>query len=103
MLGTELHPDYQKEKDRLDYTKEIIDQILGATEQNKDQYKGNIKDAFVELDWVDSSLSYINILTNTKFLEMNERDYRHLKRIEKKPYFARIDFQLADESKSDTF
>jgi DNA helicase-2/ATP-dependent DNA helicase PcrA len=102
-MSIQKHPDYKKELERLEYTKEIIDAILNTTGQNKDTYKGNIKDAFVNLDWVDSSLSYINILTNTKFLEMSERNYEHLIRIEKKPYFARIDFQLNDQKKTDTF
>ncbi|MFC7062930.1 RNA polymerase recycling motor HelD [Halobacillus seohaensis] len=90
---TKDHPDYNVELKRLEYTKEYIQNILLASEGKQGKYKDNIKDAFVNLDHLDSSLSYINILINAKFYEMTSSDLEHLKRVENKPYFARIDFQ----------
>jgi DNA helicase IV len=46
-----------------------------------------------DLDYLDSSLRYVNILTNAKFLEMTERDFHNLKNVRQKPYFCRIDFE----------
>lgn len=93
LMSINNHPDKKEETQRLDYTKEYIDQVIGATDENKEKYKGNIKQAMEDLDYLDSSLSYINILTNAKFLEMSEKDYHNLERIKDKPYFCRIDFK----------
>ncbi|MFC7321560.1 RNA polymerase recycling motor HelD [Halobacillus campisalis] len=87
------HPDYQQEVQRLNYTKDYIVKILEASEHMQESYKDNIKDAFVNLDYLDSSLSYINILVNAKFFEMTSSELDHLKRVASKPYFGRIDFQ----------
>ncbi|MBO8172475.1 MAG: AAA family ATPase [Bacillaceae bacterium] len=92
-MSVKDHPDYQEEIKRLHNTQKYIELVIKSSEQNKDVYKGNIKQAFEELDFLDSSQSYINILTNSRFLEMSERDIHNLKNIQDKPYFARIDFQ----------
>ncbi|ABR47221.1 superfamily I DNA helicase [Alkaliphilus metalliredigens QYMF] len=87
------HRDYNKEVERLAYTKEYIKETLNATAEYRDLYKDNIKDAMVNLDYLDSSQSYISVLINTKFIEMADRNFDNLKRIKDKPYFARIDFK----------
>lgn len=92
------HPDYSMEKTRLQETKDYIYKILHSTDDQKEMYKGNIKQAMIDLDHLDSSLSYINILTNAKFLEMSEKDFENLQRIQTRPYFARLDF-TPDETK----
>ena len=97
------HPDYQKEEQRLSETKQYIEEILTAAEGKHENFKGNIKEAFENLDYLDSSLSYINILVNAKFIEMNSSDIEHLRRVEQKPYFARIDFKNEDTGEHDAY
>jgi hypothetical protein len=36
------HPDKNEETQRLEYTKEYIQQVIGSTDENKEKYKGNI-------------------------------------------------------------
>lgn len=95
------HPDYQDELERLDETKEYIRQVLSLSGENIGVLKANIQLAMTELDPTDSSQSYINILTNAKFLEMVERDVHSLHRVQKKPYFCRIDFKPEDSEKTE--
>ncbi|REJ07151.1 RNA polymerase recycling motor HelD [Halobacillus trueperi] len=97
------HPDYEQEKERLTYTKHYMEEILTAAEGKHEDFKGNIKEAFENLDYLDSSLSYINILVNAKFIEMNTADIEHLKRVESKPYFARIDFKNKESGEHDSY
>ena len=92
-MSLKNHPEYEIEVNRLEYTKEYIDKTLDATEEYRKLYKENIKDAMVNLDYLDSSQSYISILINTKFMEMADRNFDSLARSRKKPYFARIDFR----------
>ncbi|MDU2239897.1 MAG: hypothetical protein E7E23_04905 [Paenibacillus sp.] len=65
---------------------------MKSTEGNKDQYKANIQQALEDLDFLDSSQSYINILVNAKFMEMAEASFRQLELVRSHPYFCRIDF-----------
>lgn len=92
MCSVQQHPDYTNEKERLAYTKDYIDSILDMASSYQGSYKNNIKEAFVNLDHLDSSLSYINILTNARLLEMVQSDLRSLKQVRNKPYFGRVDF-----------
>jgi DNA helicase-2/ATP-dependent DNA helicase PcrA len=55
------------------------------------------------LDWLDSSLNYINILTNAKFMEMTSEEVENLKQTRNKPYFTRIDFQREGFKHKDEF
>lgn len=87
------HPDYEYETRRLNYTKAYIKGVLNKNEQNKTEYQENMKQAMEELDFLDSSQSYITILTNAKFFDVAERDYHNLQKIKDKPYFCRIDFK----------
>ena len=87
------HPDFNVEVDRLELTKEYIHKTLDSTEEYRSLYKDNIKDAMVNLDYLDSSQSYISVLINTKFIEMADRNFESLSRAQNKPYFARIDFK----------
>lgn len=91
-------PDYQEELDRLIYTKDYMESILELAHTSKDQVQENIKDAFTNLDYLDSSLSYINILTNSRLLDMIQGDLRQLIKMKENPYFGRIDFIPADSA-----
>ena len=100
-MSVKEHPDYKEEKDRLEYTKDYIEMTLNATEEYERLYKENIKDAMINLDYLDSSQSYISVLVNTKFMEMAERNYHSLTKALTKPYFARMDIKSKDSSKTD--
>ncbi|MCI0183797.1 RNA polymerase recycling motor HelD [Sulfoacidibacillus ferrooxidans] len=91
MAATE-HPDYEIEKNWLAYTRTYIDQVMRDSEKHTEKYKANIKEAMAELDDLDSSQSYINILTNTQFLHVSEQSFRQLSKVHDRPYFCRIDF-----------
>jgi DNA helicase-2/ATP-dependent DNA helicase PcrA len=95
------HPENDYEIKRLKTTIAYIDKVLDATQGNKDQYKFNIRQALEDLDFLDSSQSYINILTNAKFMKMAEKSYGNLKHVRNKPYFCRIDFQHELQDKPD--
>ncbi|OEH87044.1 hypothetical protein BHU72_01025 [Desulfuribacillus stibiiarsenatis] len=92
-MTAKKHPDYKGEVNRLELTKEYIDKTLDATETYQKIYSDNIKEAMIELDYLDSSQSYINILINNKFMEMAEKNFESLTKSRNKPYFARIDIK----------
>ncbi|EDL62994.1 RNA polymerase recycling motor HelD [Bacillus sp. SG-1] len=94
---THNHPDLPKEKDRLEFTKRYIDVVIQTAQTSKDQFKENIENAFGDVDWLESSAAYIDILTNASFFEMSKEELEALQKAKKKPYFARIDFKH-DES-----
>jgi DNA helicase-2/ATP-dependent DNA helicase PcrA len=95
-MSISKHPDYQKEVERLTFTKNYIETIIIATESSKENYRDKISEAFQDLDWMDSSLSYTNVLTNAQFMERSAEEVRSLKKIRPKPYFARINFKASD-------
>jgi DNA helicase-2/ATP-dependent DNA helicase PcrA len=47
--------------------------VITVLESNDEVYKAQIREAFINLDYLDSSLSYITILTGAKLLEMEQR------------------------------
>jgi DNA helicase-2/ATP-dependent DNA helicase PcrA len=101
LMSLREHKDYPYEAKRLQTTVDYIDFVLGSTEQNKDAFKSNIRQAMEELDFLDSSQSYINILTNAKLMEMAEKSFRSLDRVRNKPYFCRIDFKPEGSDQAD--
>jgi DNA helicase-2/ATP-dependent DNA helicase PcrA len=94
-------PDLKEETNRLNDTMEFIENAISATEENRNIHRAEIKDAFVNLDYLDSSQSYISILVNAKLLEELEKNYDNLIRYRQKPYFARIDFKQEGNVKID--
>ncbi|WP_456279136.1 RNA polymerase recycling motor HelD [Bacillus sp. AK128] len=90
------HPDYQDELKRLQFTRNYIESIIIATETSKENYREKMAEAFQDLNWLDSSLSYSSILTNAQFMERSAEEVRNLKKIRPKPYFARINFRHHD-------
>lgn len=95
------HHDYQTEVEYLEFTKQYINNILESSRGNRESFIENIKQAFVDLDYLDSSLSYINILTNTKFLELAEKERNRMESIMNKPYFSRINFKKEGEEREE--
>jgi DNA helicase-2/ATP-dependent DNA helicase PcrA len=97
------HPDYLFEKERLEFTKSYMKLLLEAAKENEQKYQEHLRSAFASLTPGDSSADYINLLLNAKFLEMTEREHRHLERLQGKPYFARIDFQDTTQNQPQTY
>ncbi len=92
-MKVKKHPDYENEIQRLDETKTHISRTITAVEDYRRLYKDNIKDAMSDLDTQESSQNYINVLINTQFVQIADKNYDNLLRAKKKPYFARIDFK----------
>lgn len=90
---TARHPDFNTEQERLAYTKEYMQQILNESQRDLKSAQENIRKSMADLDYLDSSLSYLNILTNARFFEMARSQKDGLEAVQKKPYFARIHFQ----------
>lgn len=87
------HPDFEFEAQRLEETRSHIEHTITAVEDYRIKYKDNIKSAMSNLDYQESSTNYIEVLMNTQFVEIADRNYDQLLRARKKPYFARIDFK----------
>jgi DNA helicase II / ATP-dependent DNA helicase PcrA len=90
------HPAYNEEKKRLAYTRRKIENYMDLIKKNKEVYKDNIREAFTVLDYLDSSQSYISILTNAKFIELDSNHLEELQGASNKPYFGRIDCRVED-------
>lgn len=90
---TVKHPDFQVEVERLAYTQSYMQQILNESQRDLQAAQENIRKSMADLDYLDSSLSYLNILTNARFFEMARNQKEGLEAVQKKPYFARIHFQ----------
>ncbi|MDX1807544.1 MAG: RNA polymerase recycling motor HelD [Paenisporosarcina sp.] len=91
------HPDFEQEHERLTYTKKYMQQLLDESKRDVKSAQENIRHAMADLDYLDSSLSYMNILTNARFFEMARSQKEGLEAIQQKPYFARIHFQKDGE------
>jgi len=96
-MGANNHPDYAEELERLEYTKEYMQRLLGETEREAAKSRENIRQSMGDLEHLDSSLSYINILTNARFFEMAAGRKEELETVLQKPYFARIHFRKDGE------
>ncbi|RCX18919.1 DNA helicase-2/ATP-dependent DNA helicase PcrA [Anaerobacterium chartisolvens] len=92
-MSLKKHPDYREELKRLEDTIEYVINAISAAEENRRRLRADTREAYVDLDPLDSSLSYVRIMTNAKFLDMLEKNYDGLIRSRKKPYFSRIDFR----------
>jgi len=91
------HPDYKKEAVRLAETKNYMEIILAQSESDLKSSQHNIQSAMASLEYIDSSDSYLNILTNSRFFEMARNQKEALEAVMNKPYFARIHFQRESE------
>ncbi len=93
------HIDYEKETARLEETISYIVRIISLVVDKRLKYRQDMREAFTELDDMDSSLSYANILLNTKLLDSLEQNFSLLKRSKDHPYFARMDIRQSDKDK----
>lgn len=93
------HPDFQQEVDRLKETTQYMDEILVRSQRDLQSAQENIRTAMANLEYIDSSDSYLNILTNSRFFEMARNQKEGLEAVRQKPYFARIHFQREGEEK----
>lgn len=92
------HPQFEQEKQRLAYTIDYMQSILASSKRTIETAQDNIHAAMTNLEYIDSSDSFINILMNTRFFEMARNQKEGLEAIQKKPYFARIHFQRTGEA-----
>lgn len=95
MISLGNHPDFEKERQRLDFTKRYIDVVIKTSETSKDQFQRNMQEAFGDADWSESAL-YSQLLTTANFFEMSKTELESLRKASKKPYFARVDFERND-------
>lgn len=93
----------EQEKSRLEYTKDYMNVVLKEAQINQGALQENVRDAISNEEALDSSLSYINYLTNSKFLQLATTELNILKRILDAPYFARIDYQMKGKSQKDVY
>ncbi|MDR4926114.1 HelD family protein [Peribacillus simplex] len=95
MVSLGNHPDFEQERQRLDFTKRYIDVVIKTSETSKDQFQRNMQEAFGDADWSESGL-YSQLLTAANFFEMSKTELEGLRKASKKPYFARVDFERND-------
>ncbi|WP_312095611.1 RNA polymerase recycling motor HelD [Niallia sp.] len=93
----------EQEKRRLEYTKNYMNVVLKEAQISQGALQENVRDAISNEEALDSSLSYINYLTNSKFLQLATTELNILKRILDAPYFARIDYQMKGKSQKDVY
>ncbi len=93
------HDDFEVEAERLDFTKKYMDIVIQASESTEESFRENLKGALEGVDFKDSSLSYLNMLTNSTLLRRTHEEVRNLKRNRNKPYFARINFNRKETEK----
>jgi len=91
------HPDFKEEEQHLAYTKYYMHKLLDESKRDVQTAQENIRTAMADLEYLDSSLSYQNILTNARFFDMAKNQREGLEAIRQKPYFARIHFQKENE------
>ncbi|SDJ11119.1 hypothetical protein [Alteribacillus bidgolensis] len=95
------HQELQKERAHFEETKTYIREVLEKSLKDQQGYQRNIKHALVELDHLDSSLSYVNTLSNAQLLDMTTKEFRNLLNIQDNPYFSRIDFTPKDTEQTE--
>ncbi|PPA70573.1 RNA polymerase recycling motor HelD [Jeotgalibacillus proteolyticus] len=101
--SSQQHPDFKDEIDRLIFTRLYIDQALASSQKSAGSAREHLKEAFETLHSLDSSLSYMNLLTGANLLQMNTDQAKRLQNVYDKPYFARIDYQKRNEEKEQLY
>lgn len=95
--------EWEQEKKRLEYTKNYMNIVLQEAQINQGALQENVRESISNEEALDSSLSYINYLTNSKFLQLATTELSILKRILDAPYFARIDYQMKGKSQKNVY
>ncbi|WP_010302755.1 RNA polymerase recycling motor HelD [Kurthia senegalensis] len=91
------HPEFEQEQQHLAYVKHFMANVLKESAQDLVNAQDNIRKSMADLEYLDSSSSYLNILTNSRFFDMAREQKEGLEAIIQKPYFARIHFQKDGE------
>ncbi|KGR79388.1 DNA helicase [Ureibacillus manganicus DSM 26584] len=84
--------------ERLDYTRNYMEDILRKSQEDLLSANTKIKESMANVEYLDSSDSFINILTNSRFFELARTQKESLEAVRQKPYFARIHFQRPEEA-----
>ncbi|MES7477496.1 hypothetical protein U6M79_12330, partial [Cutibacterium acnes] len=84
------HPEYPKEVERLAYTIRYMEDILRKSQEDLQSANTKIQESMANVEYLDSSDSFINILTNSRFFELARTQKESLEAVKQKPYFARI-------------
>lgn len=92
------HPEYPKEVERLAYTIRYMEDILRKSQEDLQSANTKIQESMANVEYLDSSDSFINILTNSRFFELARTQKESLEAVKQKPYFARIHFQRPKEA-----
>ncbi|MEK5183774.1 RNA polymerase recycling motor HelD [Solibacillus sp. FSL W7-1324] len=90
--------DFKQEQQRLQETIHYMDRILNSSKKDIETAQENIRTAMANVEYLDSSDSFLNILMNTRFFELARNQKEGLEAIRQKPYFARIHFQRENEN-----
>ncbi|MER2048637.1 MAG: DNA helicase, partial [Solibacillus sp.] len=90
--------DFKQEQQRLHETIHYMDRILNSSKRDIETAQENIRTAMANVEYLDSSDSFLNILMNTRFFELARNQKEGLEAIRQKPYFARIHFQRENEN-----
>jgi len=98
---TEQHSTFKEEEQRLDFTKRYMEVIIKTSESSKDQFRRNMQEAFGDADWTEGGL-YSELLTTASFFEMSQTELESLKKAQRKPYFARVDFNRDSGTNTET-
>ena len=93
MTSFKKHPDYLEETRRLESTLQHMDIYIQNIYKNQKASGDEIREAMVNLDYLDSSQSYITILVNARYLDTSRESLEKVLRAKTKPYFSRIDFR----------
>lgn len=91
------HPEFKEEEQHLSYVKHFMKKLLDESKQDLADAQTVIRNSMADLDYLDSSLGYQNILTNTRFFDMASNQSEGLEAVRLKPYFARIHFEKEGE------
>ncbi|MEM5591975.1 hypothetical protein AAHH67_09970 [Niallia circulans] len=73
--------EWEQERERLEYTKNYMNIVLHEAQINQGTLQENVRESISNEEALDSSLSYINYLTNSKFLQLATTELSILKRI----------------------
>lgn len=99
MTELQAMPDFDFEKGRLAYTIHYMQEILRQSDANIQASQEKISTALKNVEYLDSSDSFLNVLTNARFFDLALNEKEALEKVLGKPYFARIDFERDGEKR----
>ncbi|KXL52154.1 helicase IV [Anaerotignum neopropionicum] len=102
-MSAKDHKDYNEEENRLNETIDYIKGAITAAQLSKIEHQGEIKQAYIDLDYLDSSQSYASIMLYSTMIDDLEKNFDKLLTAQKKPYFARVDYKQEGEGKFQQF